>query len=860
MYSSPEFRGSQTLRDKLEKGQPVCLVARNSGTGGTKARFLAAEEVYKMAEGFQLQVGVDIKPFLPTVREIVFGLTNAEKMKSISPEGKVFTNEYWRIDLPDINAILFVSTGSGRALDSDFQQPFVQELVTLVKLRKPALVFANRADRIFRHMLASSELLLVLQGLKSFLGSADDELVQVSNKESIASMQQSMGAESTAAKMPKQTRNGMVAHTDKEMVMGRCRYASASTPPAGLIRIRLLNSKGGNGEGMLYLDDPTFYPKASDVQRGLPVVPTGQEAVNNVALVQWALTHLGKPGYDQAVVGAYLASKGFSTMGIRKHHGVSATFMPTDVSTRKHLPVRSILANLDFYESGIFKVSYGVDEVEDIEISNCFPRSGQWAAPEDFQRIRAYLAQNKGGGPASMGLIGIRVQTNGGTARLTAAMKGQNKGGPSYVIKNEKNGEARVRPFLTALPHDALARSMVKGLVESAKDIWVPMESEAETSHPELHAQIVNQTKEVARLRRQAKSILDQMTEVDEDGVLAFDIKTRKSLGDRHSQLLTEHVDPEEKKLSELKSKLSEEMQARSRMDNGAPLNLLSELAANLADAYDVRYNQWWKSAVQITRMDKQDLLRQRHQVVVLSWSGVIRITSLNKTFVIPFEGEYVKGGATKVDSRVKAVIEKMREGVLFEQIVTPQMRALKGEVAQALGFPSRTFNLSNCPDSRLMRIGTSVALDRSKSNEELGEILGEPACLIQRIRESIEEQPYGGRWDKRPSDRRGMLFHLASQKDGIVERGKLEALGRSNWTQDLSFLRTSPGGSTDWIRLDEGSVQLRSCKHCGSRRLSPSCFYEPVGLVCLDCHMDDAGVLWPSDPYDQWLEVAPYL
>lgn len=860
MHNSPNFKGPQTLRDKLGNGEPVCLAARTSSPGGQKARWQVADETYKMAEGFLRHLGVDIKPFLPTKAEIVAGLKNAPKVKSTSPDGKAFTNEYWVRDLPGINAFLFVSTGSGRALDSDFQQPFIQELVARVKLRKPALVFANRKDRIFRHMLASSELLLVLQGLKSFLGTSDDAPVQVTNGESITSMHDSMGAENEAARMPKKTRNGMVAHTDREMVMGRCRYASASTPPAGLIRIRLLNSKGGNGEGMLFLDEPASYPNPSEVQLGMPTVAPGEEPVNNVALVQWALTHLGKPGYDQAVVGAYLASKRFSTMGIRKHHGVSATFMPTDVSTRKHLPVRSILANLDFYESGVFKVSFGVDEVEDIEISNCFPRSGQWAAPEDFQRIRAYLAQNKGGGPASMGLIGIRVQANGGTARLTAAMKGQNKGGPSYVIKSEKNGEARVRPFLTALPHDALARSMVNGLVESAKDIWVPMESEAETSHPELHAQITNQTKEVARLHRQAKSILDQMTEVDEDGVLAFDIKTRKSLGDRHSQLLTEHVEPEEKKLTELKGKLHEEMQARSRMDNGAPLNLLHELAASLADPYDVRYNPWWKSAVQITRMEKQDLLRQRHHVMVLSWSGVIRITSLNKTFVIPFEGEYVKGGATKVDSRVKAVIEKMREGVLFEQIVTPQMRALKGEVAQALGFPSRTFNLSNCPDSRLMRIGTTVALHRSKSNEELGEILGEPACLVQRVRESIQDQPYGSRWNKRPSERRGMMFHLACQNNGIVEQSKLETLGRSDWIQDISFLRTSSGGLTDWKRLDEGRVQLRPCEHCGSRRLSPSCFYEPVGLVCLDCHMDEAGVLWPSDPYDQWLEVAPYL
>jgi hypothetical protein len=849
------FKGADALRCQFESGRPIILVARNSGSGGKAARGLAADEVVKAAEGLGRIAGIDITSALPSKSEIIAGLKNSKAIKSQTKNGKYFTNEYWILTLAAVNTILFVSTGSGKELDDQYEQPFVQELITLVKARTPALVFANRIDRIFRRMLTGAELLNVLSNLECSLGDSEKGIRDQGEWMDLMILMESMGAEKEASAVPKKTRDGMTANTDRKMENGCLKYASPSQPPAGLIRVILLNPKGGKGVGMLYLDDPAYYPDPSQVAYGLPSRTLDASRMSNVELVKWALSNLGKPGFTLASIGEQLAQSGFSSPGIRKENGVEATFQPTEITDRKYLPLRPIINNLKFYESGIFQVRYGVAEVSDIEITNCFPASGKWAEPEDFERIADYLSKTTGGGPASLGLIGVHVETEFGTSAFAAAMGDQCKRGAAYVLRPIDKKEGRLG--FPALPHNVLARSIVEGLVRAAKKTWIPLEAQAHQVNPSLQVEIAKLRKSVERAARQASTFLEQMVETDASGAVLLDSDTRKAMGIQRGELVRTQLEPNQKRLQELEEQLFAEMEAKSGSSETAPVNLLHELVASLGDPSNTKYNKWWKSALSIQSMEKTSSMRDSHLVSVLAWKGLIRISALSRIFEIPFSGEYVTGSATSMEERIAKVISLMGEGVLFDEIHVPQLTSLKPAIARSLRIPSQTFNLASCPDPRLLRIGILVATNPILTDTDLGRQLDEPQLLVSRVREALVTQPYGSQWVRRGSHTKAAWFQTAAHNRGLVTQSDLLKMGPSHWIDALSGMRRSSLDKSVWNKVGIESAQLRPCDHCQSHRRSSSRLYEPTGLVCLDCHRDEAGLIWPSDPYDQWLDIS---
>jgi hypothetical protein len=121
MLELQNYHGPEALREQLAIGRPLVLVARNSGTGGKRSRELAADEVFKAAEGLKLKVGLDLASVLPSKEAIIEGLQKSTGVRSLTADGKSFTNEYWITFLPAVNTILFVSTGSGKKLDADLR-------------------------------------------------------------------------------------------------------------------------------------------------------------------------------------------------------------------------------------------------------------------------------------------------------------------------------------------------------------------------------------------------------------------------------------------------------------------------------------------------------------------------------------------------------------------------------------------------------------------------------------------------------------------------------------------------------------------------------------------------------------------
>lgn len=850
MLDLSKYRGNADLLKELRLGRWLLLLSRNSTPG---KRDLAADEVYNAADGLSIQTGIDIHSHLPTKAEIIAGLKRAKPVKSTSDDGTSFTNEYYIIILSEINTIIFVSTGSGSKLNDQYEQPFLQELIGLVKTHKPALVFANRLDRVFRRMLTAPALLNILQATKGALGDSASGIRSGSHMGSLFTIYEAGGSENEVLALPKKLRHGQVNKTDRSMINGSLQYTVPNQTPPGTIRMTLFDNKGALGDKMLYLDDPVCFPQKSTVAVGYPP-PLRAGALNNIALIQWALKNLGTPNFSQAVVGQHLAKNGFSTPGIRKTHGVHATFLPTEEAERHYLPVRSIISNLDFYKTGTLKIQMGREEIEDFEITNIFPLSGSWASPEDFERIEKYLSETAGGGPATLSLVGVPVKTEDGSSRLIAAWRRENLDRPAYIL--HKIDKDQARKGFPPLPHDVLAESIVTALIEAAKTTWIPIESQADQVNPALQNELSKLRTSVERIHRQVSNILDQMLELGLDGEKLLDPGTRQDLGVRRQGIITKQLEPQTKKIEELEDQLFSEMEAHSASTESAPVNLLSELIATLKDSSDTTYNRWWKTALSIDSMQRVLSTRDLHSEYELRWKGTIRITSLSHAFEIPFSGVYLTGAVTKVAERVKDVIKLMGLGVPFDEIKNPQMRSLKPSVARALGMPSQTFNLGTCPDPRILRIGVLIAQNPKLGDAEIAQKTIEAELFIARVRKGLETRPFGSKWVRNESEMRSAWFKIASNNLGVVTQDHLLKVGKESWVQNIYHLRVGSLTKKEWVPISKETAQLVPCAFCNSRLRSSSRMFEPIGYICLDCHLDQAGLLWPSEPYDKWLDI----
>jgi hypothetical protein len=210
-----------------------------------------------------------------------------------------------------------------------------------------------------------------------------------------------------------------------------------------------------------------------------------------------------------------------------------------------------------------------------------------------------------------------------------------------------------------------------------------------------------------------------------------------------------------------------------------------------------------------------------------------------------------------KVEERVLEIINLMSQGIPYSHIKMPLKRSLKTSVAQKLGLDPARFNLGSYLDPRLVKIALKILQEPKLSDAQIGKHFGEPVLLIARTRESMMRQPYGSKWLKGKSELRQSWFYQSSINAGLVSESELSKLGRYYWVQDLHLMRKMSPGVVRWKSVSEKSAQLTACENCGSFRRSTSRLFEPVGMVCMDCHIDEAGLLWPSDPYDQWLDIT---
>ena len=586
-------------------------------------------------------------------------------------------------------------------------------------------------------MMPGAVLVNVMQELGTKLFDDQRLVIAIDDLQAIQIMFRSKGAKDEASRIPIKTREGMSNRTAREMTDGAMDYAAHVSAPAGLARVRTLAPNGTRGAGRLILDIPSTYPDPGSVI-GLPAVTLNGEPVDQVANVMWALSVLGRPGYGKTRVGLELADRHFSSDRLRLTHGTDAHFTRELLGRAGWRAVRPILTNLAFYESGTLHVDFGVEGVEDLDIAGCFPPAGKWAEPEDFARIREYLGQTTGGGPAGLAMTGVQVSTDAGVGVLRQAPPARCHGGPAYVVRHPSTAR-HVAMGLPALPHECLAESIVEALLNQVDGVWTAF---VHTESPQLammKESIKRLEQELAVARAEADAMLTTILKTDGGGNSLYGMATLAELGRRHEEFLRVHINGPAADLARLRASHDAATAELTGDERAAAVDELLHVIASLRDPRDTAYNDLWKRAFEITSIRRERLTLHGHMGTRTVWAGTLRLKGAGQIFELAIHGEFVDGAVTELARKVDDAVSALLKGVPFERIPVTQRDGVRSAIAERFGFDSHRFGLASCPDGRLTRIGAALMFEGQCSVAEVAAALREPVDLVEAVRRQLD-------------------------------------------------------------------------------------------------------------------------
>jgi hypothetical protein len=829
--------GPDALREMLAQGRPVLVIARNSNPNkdGVAEAIL---ELKKTAEELRNKVGIDISAFLPSDRTITSAFKNEPTIRTkAEKDGKELLHKFVSF-APTPGLVILMGVGTGRGLSEAGQQPWVQRVVEQVNRSIPALLYAHRIDRLSRHMLSTSEVLKACQFRKTMVGEPQNGISLPDNLNSLMNLFLSSSGENEADKIPTSTRKGMKARTDSEMINGFARYACTTAPPAGLIRLRMKNHLGTQGDSVIVLDDPAFYPDKKFIFAGLPEAIVGQK-ISNMELVKWALANYGKPGHTKTSMGKYLAANYFSHSSYRRHKGVEATFH--DFDRPGHL-ITALLINLAFYETGEFISDLGIDGMENVVVTGCMPPGG-WATPEDFARIRKFVAQKPKlrGGTPSMAFTGVAVGDQG--IHLQRAEERRCSNGPSYALISYKSGKTRAKvQKMPAIPHAALAGSLVEAIEHYAQRSWDPS-TEADENTGTLQ-ELEKAEQERSYLDNEMIKRREELTQRDENGnLLSVSVL---------NILAAELDDLENQARPRLNLKIQGLRASLTAKPNGDDVKGLLRLVASLHRPFDATQNKFWKDCLHIEKVSKSTSSCNYLLNTVIEWKGNLALSEGQNDYTIPFSGSVEIGALQANRHRVDAVIAKVINGDgPLGKIPMANPLAMRALIAEAFGYRGKFGGICGCPDAELQAILFTMLTQPELSDSQVAQRHCVQEQLIANLRTYTKTPPV--RWQTTRKDTlTGLSQAIASgSPNDYYDQQTYE---RKRSIEDLSVSEEA----RDTLTISDGQLVIIPCE-CGSLLRLLSKIKGPQGFVCYDCGIDNAGVKW-APKYRQYLIGAQYL
>jgi hypothetical protein len=409
------------VREQLSADRPLLLGARNSDGKGAAGRRLAAQNAHVLAQSLFDDGIIDVRDLIPPQQEL-------ERLLEMSEDRTMVDGDSWRFvewRSPDRCLMLVVSQGSGRKVDDQDLQVFMERLRSLLVTLHPVALWTHEGDRMGRDEVGALRLVRAIEsnrlaGYPCELGFGQRGALSQHDGWDIPLFFEARQARLQAASLQRRTREAMRLQTGSRMVDGRFPISLPNALPAGLGRTRLVDGRGTRRSGIAYLDSPEFRPTVAELVEPLHLcLDDDGEVADQVANVQWALVEMAN-GRPSLSIGRRLAALGFSTTGLARKHGQGATFRSVygdpDAKVAGRI-CRRITQHLDFYETGILRTRVGG---EALEITHCLPPD-DWMTPEVAAGARDWVAR-RAQGPrtaASKGaLCGMTVTVNGAAYRL----------------------------------------------------------------------------------------------------------------------------------------------------------------------------------------------------------------------------------------------------------------------------------------------------------------------------------------------------------------------------------------------------------------------------------------------------------
>lgn len=873
MPSSPPSwaQNSRLPADLLDRLGSECLivVGRCSGSSGTRAARLAVNDLINALRHLEVY-GADMTEVIESIDldELVKALRTADPVVTAG-KGKKFTNRFVEIDFTrKFGLYLVVSMGTGSKLDAaTLEQPFTSRLVEIGRHLKFAAIVAKRVDRLGRNKFAFMNLMQLIEHRHAWFAAEDDSLGVIDDGRAITLFVKAQQAEKQALIIPRATRLGMIDATETRMENGRARLGVGLSVPPGFAAVRMRDG-ARQGDSYLVLDDPKYLPSPSEVSFGLPEVidpETGSQA-SQVENVRWALERIGAQRADgmwtPADIVEGLESRRYTTDAYRRRYGPGASYFDGAPGSSPMYVLRTLASHLDLYETGVLRVNLGLD-MPAIEIRDCLPCDGPWASPEDLARIRAYIADldARSEGQVTWTFSGLPIGVNGLATRLTPAYGSTDAG---YTTGGGR-GDERHSTVLPAIPHRVIADAVVAAIAAAGSKALLLVADAVHADEEPIRRATAELERTHAHHTARLAALREQLGDTDADGNRILRGGALKLVSDDIDELIAKQRSTEVA-IEEQRDELARVRLQRASDTSALGADRLLHLVASLKDPHDTRWRHHWRHGLVDLAVESRQAVRHSQFGYVHTLSGFLELGEGSHRYRIPLEATFQTRSLSKIDARVADVLEQMRQGVPFAQVVVPRRRELAPAVAARLGFEGDRCALLANVIPQLVMIATHVMLERDdwrggSSATALAAELNAPIALVERVAELyLEERPHF--WRKKEKPRAAKLYRVASEHpEGIASYEAMFGKG-ARPTKHWHNFRTMPAGlgawSSDWEYIPEVGFQLvATCPTCCGNRFGLLRFAEPVGPLCLDCRRDRSGLHWPHDPYDYFLDQA---
>ena len=825
--------------------------------------FLEAVNDALEAAAFLAKEGIDIRPDLPSREELVAMLRATKPIKSHQGNGKSFLNWYLQIDLRAKHGVMFlISCGTGKKLDGDESQPFVAYLTELVRTTGSSALIATRMDRLTRRAWALGPLMLVLGDRNGQIGDARYGVRPVSGPESILTFFSAHNAEEEAAKMPAQMARGMRDGTGTSLATRRCLLGIAPPLPPGFFSFRS-KVNGTIGPRFMTFDTPECFPDEADCASGRPRVldPDGN-VPDQVANIRWLIKTMGTPGWTFRSLATHLVANGYSTDQTRRFMGMDAVLSGDFTARAPRTLLASFIRSLKVYETGVLRINLGIEGFGPIDVTDCFPPDGKpWGTPEDFDRIRRWLAEVRPAKMRGLSFAQIPVSINGVACRLMTGSQPGPGEDSDYSMRAclaepyDENFKI-VAPDVTinfppGLLNDALAGALIDAgdsaialapltLVDAQDD-----QLRLERSHAETRLRVLSDERDTLRA---------QIIRTNDDGTPLLSGALLAEVNATFNALAEQTIPALEIEIAQLEERAAAREREHRKRHRGVALESLLALVASLRDPFDLTYRDLIKAGVRDMVITTTPAPGPTKRAIDLAISFNFVIADGDRNISIPVAVTHAhrpwsKGGDIRDVGR--SVVDRIiAEGLSFDQIVTEPEEPTAAAVGNYLGLYGRRCMLPHVTDPRLARL--VAMLLTSADVAEVARQTGESVPLLERIYD-VHLNSRRARWVVATGHVMAGVYRAAHATGSVCAAQVVPSIAPRWQRIQVGFNNHAlkPEWTYDKVRK---SFDLKPCPNCGSHRRSPASIPEPVGLVCLDCRLDQGGHEWPADPYDQWL------